>query len=162
MKGNLYYLLISALIIMLHQFAQTVVFDFITLHGGQFKVLPFFNLVEVWNSGISFGMFKNMAYGQWILSVVSFAITSFMLGWLWKAKTLSTAIALSLVIGGAVGNIIDRIRFGAVADYLDFHALGYHWPAFNITDMAICIGVFLLIIDSLFLQTPVQAEAHNE
>lgn len=162
MQNNLYYLLIAVLIIVLHQLAQTVVYDMLGAHGGQLKVLPFFNLVEVWNSGISFGMFKNLAYGQWILSAVSLAITLVMLGLLWRAHSPWTASALSLVIGGAIGNLIDRVRFGAVADYLDFHAFGYHWPAFNVTDMAICIGVFLLVVDGLFRQTPILAEVKND
>ena len=84
MPRNLYYLLIAALVIVLHQLAQTVVYDWIEAHGGQLQVLPFFNLVEVWNPGISFGMFRNLAYGQWILSVVSIVITLVMMGWLWR------------------------------------------------------------------------------
>ncbi len=161
MPRNLYYLLIAALVIVLHQLAQTVVYDWIEAHGGQLQILPFFNLVEVWNPGISFGMFRNLAYGQWILSVVSAVITLVMLGWLWRAHSSWIASALSLVIGGAVGNLIDRVRFGAVADYLDFHAFGYHWPAFNVTDMAICVGVFFLVADGLFNQTPIQAEVNK-
>ncbi len=162
MHRNLYYLLIALLIIVLHQLAQTVVYDMIEAHGGQLKVLPFFNLVEVWNSGISFGMFRNLAYGQWILSAVSAVITLVMLGLLWRAHSSWVASALSLIIGGAIGNLIDRIRFGAVADYLDFHAFGYHWPAFNVTDMAICAGVFFLVADGLLRQTSIQAEAHSD
>lgn len=162
MYKNLYYLLIAVLIIVLHQLAQTVVYDMIEAHGGQLKVLPFFNLVEVWNSGISFGMFRNLAYGQWILSAVSAVITLVMLGWLWRTHSPWIASALSLIIGGAVGNLIDRVRFGAVADYLDFHAFGYHWPAFNVTDMAICVGVFFLVADGLLKQTSIPAEAQND
>lgn len=146
----------------MHQLAQTVVYDMIEAHGGQFRVLPFFNLVEVWNSGVSFGMFRNLAYGQWILSVVSVVITLVMLGWLWRAQSAWMASALSLMIGGAVGNLIDRVRFGAVADYLDFHAFGYHWPAFNITDMAICAGAFLLIADSLLKKTSIPSDAMTD
>ena len=159
MYKNLYYLLISLLIIVLHQMAQTMVFDMIGAHGGQLKVLSFFNLVEVWNSGISFGIFRNLVYGQWILSAVSAVITLVMLGWLWRVHTPRVASALSLIIGGAIGNLIDRVRFGAVADYLDFHAFGYHWPAFNVTDMAICVGVFFLVADGLLKQTSIPAEA---
>lgn len=162
MPRNLYYLLIAALVIVLHQLAQTVVYDWIEAHGGQLRVLPFFNLVEVWNPGISFGMFRNLAYGQWILSVVSAVITLVMLGWLWRAHSPWIASALSLIIGGAIGNLIDRVRFGAVADYLDFHAFDYHWPAFNVTDMAICVGVFFLVADGLLKQTSIPAEAQND
>jgi signal peptidase II len=69
--------------------------------------------------------------------------------WLRKAETRTLAVALGLVIGGAVGNVIDRLRFGAVFDFLDFHALGWHWPAFNLADSAISVGVGLLLIDTL-------------
>jgi signal peptidase II len=144
------YLLLSALIIILHQLAQTWVYGLIETHGGHIAVLPFFNLVEVWNPGVSFGMFKQLTHGQWLISALAFAITLFLLRWLWHAQDRLTATALGLIIGGAVGNTIDRLRFGAVADYLDFHAFGHHWPAFNVTDMAICIGVCLLVLLTFF------------
>lgn len=162
MKKNLNYLLISALVIVLHQLAQIVVFDMIEAHGGQIQVLPFFNFVEVWNSGVSFGMFSNLTYGRWILSVISATITLFLLGWLLQAPSPWIASALGLMIGGAVGNLIDRVRFGAVADYLDFHAFGHRWPAFNITDIAICVGAFFLVADGLLRKTSIQTEARHD
>lgn len=140
------YLFLSAIIILLHQLAQTWVYQLIEAHGGHITVLPFFNLVEVWNRGVSFGMFNNLVYGQWLLSALAIVITLFLLRWLWRTTDRLTAIAIALIIGGAVGNAIDRLRYGAVADYLDFHAFGYHWPAFNLTDSAIFMGVVLLIL----------------
>ena len=110
------------------------------------EVTSFFNLVMVWNRGVSFGMFSE--HPEWmpiILTLVALAITAVLVTWLWKAETKFTAVALAMVIGGAIGNVIDRIRFGAVVDFLDFHAFGYHWPAFNIADAAIFIGVVLLL-----------------
>ena len=68
---------------------------------------------------------------------------------MWQAQETFLSIALALVIGGAIGNVIDRIRFGAVVDFLDVHAVGWHWPAFNVADSAITLGVILLILDSL-------------
>ena len=114
------------------------------------EVTSFFNLILVWNRGISFGMFSN--HPEWmpiILTVVALAITAFLLHWLWKAETKLAAIALGLVIGGALGNVIDRLRFGAVVDFLDFHLHGYHWPAFNLADSFIFIGVVLLLIETI-------------
>lgn len=140
------YLFLSALIVLLHQLAQTWVYQLIEAHGGHITVLPFFNLVEVWNRGVSFGMFNNLVYGQWLLSALAIVITLFLLRWLWRTTDRPTAAAIALIIGGAVGNTIDRLRYGAVADYLDFHAFGYHWPAFNLTDSAIFMGVMLLIL----------------
>lgn len=114
------------------------------------EITPFFNLVLVWNRGVSFGMFSD--HPEWmpiILTIVALTITAILLVWLWKAETKLSVYALSFVIGGAIGNVIDRVRFGAVVDFLDFHAFGYHWPAFNIADAAIFIGVVLLLIETI-------------
>lgn len=140
------YLLLVLLIVASHQLAQTLVFRAVNEQGQRIEVLPFFNLVEVWNRGISFGIFNQLAYGQWLLSGMAIAISLILLRWLWRTDNRLTAAALGLIIGGAVGNTIDRLRFGAVADYIDFHAYGQHWPAFNFTDTAIFIGVCLLVL----------------
>ena len=109
-------------------------------------VTPFFNLVTAWNPGISFGILQDLPNGQWVLTAVAMLIVAWLFVWLRKANQRSTALALGLIIGGAIGNIIDRIRFSAVFDYLDFHALGYHWPAFNLPDSFIFGGVLILLI----------------
>lgn len=141
-----YYLSISVVIILLHYLTQTFVYGLIEISGGHIEVFSFFNLVEVWNHGVSFGMFNQLANGQWLLSGIASIITIILLRWFSRTDDRLTAIALSLIIGGAAGNIIDRVRFGAVADYLDFHAFGYHWPAFNLTDSAVFIGALLLVL----------------
>ena len=110
-------------------------------------VLPFFNWVVVWNQGVSFGMFSNdLDYGPYILIALSIAITIGFLIWMFRTQDKIHHLGIALVIGGAIGNVFDRFRFGAVFDFLDFHALGFHWPAFNIADSAIVIGVFILMI----------------
>lgn len=112
-----------------------------------------FNLVLGWNRGVSFGLFnQDSTYGPYILTAVALAIVIGLSIWLWKSTTHWSAIALGLVIGGAIGNVIDRIQYGAVVDFLDFHAFGYHWPAFNVADSAICVGAVLLILESLFIR----------
>ncbi len=112
-----------------------------------------FNLVLGWNRGVSFGLFnQDSAYGPYILTGVAIAITIGLAIWLWKSTTHWAALALGLVIGGAIGNVIDRIQYGAVVDFLDVHAFGYHWPAFNVADSAIFIGAGLLILESLFIR----------
>ena len=112
-----------------------------------------FNLVLGWNRGVSFGLFnQDSAYGSYILTGVAVAITTGLAIWLWRATTHWAALALGLIIGGAIGNVIDRIQYGAVVDFLDFHAFGYHWPAFNVADTAIFIGAGLLILESLFIR----------
>ncbi len=116
---------------------------------GPVDVLPFFRLSMVWNRGVSFGMMTaHNAFGRWIL-VTFAAVVVVALGiWARRIQRLWTGLALGLVIGGAVGNnIIDRVRFGAVVDFLDFSGLAFPW-VFNVADSAISIGVVLLLVDS--------------
>lgn len=114
------------------------------------EVTGFFNLVLVWNHGISFGMFaRDHELTRWFLVAMTSTITLGVLWWLRSAQDWRLVIALSLVAGGAVGNIIDRVRLGAVVDFLDFHLYGYHWPAFNLADSAICLGVAFLLWDTI-------------
>jgi len=116
---------------------------------GSYHITPFFDLVMVWNKGISFGMFSD--HNQpWVLIALSSAIIAVLVRWLYTAKSKRITGAVGLIIGGAIGNIIDRLRFGAVADFFDFHMDTYHWPAFNIADAAIVIGVVILCADSMF------------
>jgi signal peptidase II len=113
-------------------------------------VTPFLNLVVVWNRGVSFGMFDSAsAHAPWLLSALAVAVVVALVLWLRRVDHPLPGIALGLIIGGALGNVIDRVRFGAVVDFLDFHALDYHWPAFNVADTAICVGAGLLLVDGL-------------
>ncbi len=113
-------------------------------------VTPFFNLVLVWNRGISFGILNQSSpWVPWLLSALAAAICVGLFIWLRRAESRWLAAALGLIIGGALGNLIDRLRFGAVVDLLDVHASGYHWPAFNVADAAITVGVGILLIDAL-------------
>lgn len=119
------------------------------------EVTPFFNLVLVWNRGISFGMFSDEGNaGAWILSILALVIVGFLLNWLRKAETKFVAISLGLIIGGALGNVIDRTVHTAVVDFLDFYIGTFRWPAFNAADSFITIGAVLLIADSLFSRDP--------
>jgi signal peptidase II len=114
-------------------------------------VTPFFNLVLGLNTGVSFGMFGGGAdFGRWMLSGLALTIAAALAVWLWRVHKPWLSAALGMIIGGAIGNVIDRIRVGAVVDFLDFHAAGYHWPAFNVADMGITVGATILIIDSFF------------
>ncbi len=123
------------------------------------KITSFFNLVMAWNTGVSFSMFSNSgAYTPYILIVVALGIAGLFAIWLWRATTHTQGICYALIVGGALGNIIDRARFGAVIDFLDLHAFGYHWPAFNIADMAVVTGVSFLIIVSLFFEINIKSE----
>jgi signal peptidase II len=116
-------------------------------------VLPFFNLVLVWNPGVSFGMFGgDKALEPWILVGLALAISIGLLIWLARERDRVTALAIGLVLGGAIGNVVDRLRHGAVVDFLDFHVSGYHWPAFNVADAAIVVGALLLVAESFMVR----------
>ena len=113
---------------------------------------PFgFDLTMVWNRGVTFGMLAgDSPWTQFALGAVALLIAGFLLRWMTRAENRTTALALGAVIGGAVGNVIDRLRFGAVADFFDAHAWGWHWYVFNVADAAIVIGVLTLVLDALF------------
>ena len=109
-------------------------------------VLPFFNFYLAFNPGISFSMLQaNSSRGVCLLIGIACIICSFILYIFRKERDEWTRFALMLVLGGAIGNVWDRIRYGVVIDFLDFHLGNHHWPAFNIADSAICIGVAIML-----------------
>ena len=126
-------------------------------------VTSFFNLVLVWNRGVSFGLFRDAGdHGPWLLMALAAAIGAFLIVWLVREGRPLTRLAIWLVLAGAVGNLIDRVRFGAVVDFLDFHLAGYHWPAFNVSDSAIVIGAGLILLDSFRLSTRTSSDVGRE
>ena len=114
------------------------------------EVTGFFNLVPVWNRGVSFGMLGDSETSRWILVGLAFVIVAILVVWLIRAGSAVVVFALVLVIGGALSNVIDRVIYGAVVDFIDIHGFGWHWPAFNIADMAIVVGTAMLLYDGLF------------
>jgi signal peptidase II len=125
--------------------------------GDRETVTSFFNLVLTYNRGISFGLFNAGAgLNALFFSVVAAAIVLVLIFWLSRTVSPFLAVAIGLIVGGAVGNIIDRLRIGGVVDFLDFHLRSLHWPAFNLADSAICIGVAAMLLDGLLLRR----EAH--
>jgi signal peptidase II len=116
------------------------------------RVTDFFNLVEVWNRGVSFGLFGAQALSPWVFITVSAVIAVALAFWLTRAANRLEVMAIGLILGGAIGNVVDRLAHGAVYDFLDFHLGGYHWPAFNLADSAISVGALLLVADSLFIR----------
>ena len=109
-----------------------------------------FNLVFHRNDGITFGLFGQVPW--WALTSVALTVTAWLLLMMWRATRTSEATAYGLIAGGALGNIIDRMRFGAVTDFLDFHLGTYHWPAFNLADVAVVTGAALLVVLPIFSQ----------
>jgi signal peptidase II len=115
---------------------------------GQVPVLPFFDLTMVWNRGVSFGLLRaEVDLARWGLALFSLVVAVVLAAWARNLNRRLPAVALGLVIGGALGNLIDRVRFGAVADFLDFSGLMFPW-VFNIADSGITVGVALLLLDS--------------
>jgi signal peptidase II len=114
----------------------------------QVEVAPFFKLVTVWNRGMSFGLFGE-ARLSWALVLLALAIAAGLLWWLRGVRRLLPALGIGLVLGGAFGNVVDRLRFGAVYDFLYFHLGDWYWPAFNLADSAITVGVAILLWDGL-------------
>jgi signal peptidase II len=118
---------------------------------GTVTVTPFFDLVLLWNRGISYGLLpQESTLGRWGLILFAFGASLALAAWLARLESRLAAVSIGLVIGGAVGNAIDRILYGAVADFFSFHAFGYQWYVFNIADTAIVAGVVGLLYDSLF------------
>jgi len=116
---------------------------------GDRVLSPFLNLVVVWNRGISFGMMDNSPNMALVFIALSLAISVGMMIWLAFSTEKTVAAALGLIVGGALGNVVDRVRFDAVADFLDFHFERHHWPAFNVADSCIVIGAGVLMLRSL-------------
>jgi signal peptidase II len=114
-------------------------------------VTSFFNLVLVFNPGASFSFLADAGgWQRWFFIVLALAISAWLVVMIRQhARERLLPFALALVLGGALGNVIDRLRFGAVVDFLDFHVAGWHWPAFNVADSAITVGVVLLLWQQL-------------
>jgi signal peptidase II len=119
----------------------------------RFEITSFFNMVMVWNEGVSFGMLATgHDFMPYVLIGFAILLSSIFFVWMWRSTHWIQILSLSLVIAGALSNVWDRVRFGAVADFYDFHAFGFHYPAFNIADSCIVIGVAVLALDTLWCE----------
>ena len=145
-------LAVAAAILLVDQASKFWLIDLMQARGFQpMPLAPFFNLVMVWNPGVSFGLFaSDSTAARWLLVALSVAIAAGLAFWLCRGVTRWLAAALGLVIGGAIGNAIDRVVYGKVTDFFDFYVGSWHWPAFNLADSAIVVGVAMLLLDSLF------------
>lgn len=115
------------------------------------EIAPFFNLTLGFNTGVSFGMFREFFLDRpLVLAGIKMVIVAGLLVWAMRTERRTETVSLGLVAGGAVGNVLDRMRQGAVTDFLDFHVGNWHWPAFNMADTMITIGVVLLIAGSFW------------
>ncbi len=155
------WLLISGVVVILDQITKYAAVAALT-GKAPVEVTPFFNLVLIYNRGAAFSFLAGMSGWQREVFIGIALIASVWIIYLLRRypQQLLFCLALSLVLGGAIGNVIDRVTIGAVADFLDFHAFGWHWPAFNVADSAITCGAALLIWDG-FRSDAVSRKIHN-
>ena len=143
---------ICALTVLLaDQIGKAFVLSHFAEYPASVEIAPFFNFVLAWNKGVSFSMFHSDHPAMpWVLVAVALMICAVVAHWLVTEKNPATQMCFGLILGGALGNVVDRIRFGAVVDFLDFHVAAHHWPAFNIADSAICVGAGVILVWNLF------------
>lgn len=148
----------AMVIIILDQISKWSIIRFLGEHESV-KVTGFFNLVHVRNRGMAFGLMNRSDFdaGFYLLTVATVVAIVLLLVWFFKLKKEDSRLAfgLSLILGGAVGNLIDRLRFREVIDFLDFRLGAYHWPSFNVADSAITVGTFWVAIILIFHQKKV-------
>lgn len=151
-KAGLWWLWLSALVLVLDQASKLLVMATLTPYHEVVAVTPFLNLVHVHNTGAAFSLLADQSgWQRWFFLAIA-SIASGVILWL-LAGTRGRAvfaIGLALILGGALGNLIDRLAYGHVVDFLDFHVAGWHWPVFNVADSAITLGAGLIIWDSLW------------
>jgi signal peptidase II len=143
----LFGVLLALLVILIDQLTKLWVFNRF-VPGESVTLTPFFNLVLVFNPGAAFSFLADHAgWQRWFFSVIALSIS----GWiLWQLRAAQSrtwfSISLALIMGGALGNLIDRLWLGMVIDFIDLHAGAWHWPAFNVADSAVCVGAVLYVL----------------
>jgi len=139
--------------LLLDQITKWVIEEVMANRLQPIEITGFFNFVLTYNTGVSFGMLGGSAAWQpYALGAVALAISAGLFAWLWRQPDRVFGISVGLIVGGALGNAIDRVIRPGVADFLDFHIGNWHWPAFNVADSAITVGVALILLDNLFLR----------
>jgi signal peptidase II len=158
MKRRFYLIILPALgIIFLDQVSKSLVIRSIPVHGFISVISGFFNLVHVRNRGMAFGLMNRAGSDFSFYFLVAATVIAVVLLCFWfsrlKREEAGLTVGLSLIVGGALGNLIDRLRFHEVIDFLDFYVGPYHWPAFNVADSAITIGAFWVVINMFFTKS---------
>ena len=140
-------LIAAALVLAADQISKFYMADTVLDGYSEIILAPFFSLVRAWNTGVSFSLFNDWGtLGVYILSGFAAAVVLLLLWFMYKEKSRLGQIAFGFIVGGAIGNIADRVMYGAVFDFLDFHIGEHHWPAFNVADTFICTGAVLIFI----------------
>jgi signal peptidase II len=146
-------IIVVVAIIVADQISKAIMMSILEQHPFGIPVLPVFSLVTAWNPGVSFSMLRFLPPEA--LSAFAILVSAGLIYWLSRVESRVIGIGIGFVAGGALGNVIDRLRFGKVFDFLDFFirtgsGWEWHWPAFNLADSSIFVGVVLLLIDGLF------------
>ena len=141
---------VAAVALALDQASKTAALTWLMDPPRVIPVTPFLNFILSFNTGVTFGLGRELGVeGAWVLAAVAAAVVALLLQWLARSDSRVEAVAIGLVIGGALGNVVDRLRQGAVTDWLDLHYAGWRWPTFNLADAAIVSGVALLLFAPL-------------
>jgi len=158
------WLWLSLITLILDQWSKIAINGSMQLYES-IALIPGFNLTYVHNTGAAFSFLSEAGgWQRWFFAFMAFAISIVLTIWLYRLKRneILLAFALSLVLGGAIGNLIDRVAYGYVIDFLDVYYQTWHWPAFNIADSAICIGVFLMLLESFGIGAADEVEESDQ
>jgi len=143
-------LLLSIIVIIIDQASKWTIVSNISEYQ-RVNILPFFNLTLIYNKGISFGMINGGSIIELaLISIITLSILFIVIRWLFRTSSLYVGLSIGLIVGGAIGNTIDRFFHQGVVDFLDFHIGMHHYPSFNVADSSIFIGVVLLLLENLF------------
>ena len=145
MKRTLFVFLIVAVVVALDQITKNLIMTNLSPYDAR-EIFPFLHIVHVRNTGAAFGMFKTLGSTFFIiLSCFAILFITYLI-----AKRTYNSVGLSLILGGALGNLIDRIAYGKVVDFIDFSVGSFHWPAFNVADSALTVGIAVILVAYLF------------
>ncbi len=152
LASGIFWLWISGLVVVLDQVSKSIAEHSLNLHEPM-AVLPFFNFTLAYNTGAAFSFLADASGWQhWLFAVIAVVVSAFIVGWLWRLgrEQRWLGVSLTLILGGAIGNVWDRLTLGHVIDFIDVYYQDWHFATFNIADSAISIGATMLVIESLF------------
>lgn len=147
--------LVAVSVVAVDYISKQIILSTVPLYEGV-RVLPFLRIVNIWNEGAAFGLFANL--GNRFFIFLSFVAITCIIIYTMRVKNRLELFSLSVIIGGAIGNLLDRIIHGKVIDFIDFYVGKWHWPAFNVADSALTVGVILFILSSLKHGQSIQRE----
>jgi len=150
LKNNYIFVIVILLMFVMDRFSKEYIINFFLSYKEQsYYLLQFLNLTLVWNTGMAFGLLESESNSYHIVSFIIATVIGILIIWLCKSRFFFEKIALSIVIGGALGNFFDRIMFNAVPDFIDLHYGDFHWFVFNVSDIIITIGIIMLLLSDI-------------